>query len=72
MMTTTATAFLSAFVAAVLVFAWIFRLDTPVRMDTYSVVVTDRWTGKVYSCHVISDECNLVYPLPLEAPKGRM
>jgi hypothetical protein len=60
-MTRTAAALLIYLVAALVIFAAIFRYDAkPVGAGT-TALVTDRWFGKVYLCGTTGD-CLVTYP----------
>jgi hypothetical protein len=60
-MTRTATALLTYLVAALVIFAVIFRYDaTPTGAGT-TALVTDRWFGKVYLCGTTGN-CFVTYP----------
>ena len=48
---------------AILIAAWMSRIDAKTMGVGSGVLVTNRWTGTVYVC--IFAECTVVYPRPI-------
>lgn len=44
--------------------AWMFRVEATPAASVGAAVITDRWSGKVYSC--ILGTCYLLYPKGFE------
>lgn len=60
-MTLTAKVLLAYLAVALIVLAWMFRINVTPSGNGFPYV-TNRWTGRVYSCEYKS--CELRYPLP--------
>lgn len=61
-MTPTAKVLLILVGAIAVIFAWIMRFDTkPTAVIASGAIVTDRWTGHVYSC-VAGSPCRQLFP----------
>jgi uncharacterized membrane protein YfcA len=61
-MTLTAKALLGYLVIAVILFAWMFRIDAkPASAVSIAAIVTNHWTGTVYYC-TTRPECEQIYP----------
>jgi hypothetical protein len=61
--TPTAKVLLGFLIAALVVFAWMFRIDARPTTPVGVAIVTDRWTGTVVLCSAASfDNCAQIYP----------
>jgi hypothetical protein len=60
-------ALLIVFSIAILIAAWMLRLDVKPGSAPSVAFITNRWTGTVYLCFV-NDVCAVTYPLPLNQP----
>jgi hypothetical protein len=62
-MTPTAKALLGYLVVALIVFAWMFRIDAKIGGNAGSTLVINRWIGTVEDCSPVDGgRCYHVYP----------
>lgn len=62
-MTNTAEALLAYLIVALIIFAWMYRIDAKPSGGTFFAVVTDRWLGTVSLCTIgPRPKCDPLYP----------
>ena len=61
-MSTAARIFYIFFAVIAVAVLWVWRIDAkPTAVQVAGVIVTDRWTGRVYSCF-LGSPCQQLYP----------
>jgi hypothetical protein len=68
-MTLTARVLLAYLVIALIIFAWMFRVDSQPSATTWrTAIITDRWLGTVQYCNIVGGgDCSRIYPPPAKS-----